>query len=688
MAGLNTLRNRGGVIITIVIGIALIGFLLGDFLSTGGNNGSNTKVGKINGTDISYSQYQNQVDYMTQIQEIMTGTNNRSTDDYDQIREQAWEQLVTDYAYDPGFNELGLVVGDDEARDMIDGKFISPVIGQIFVNPQTGTFDQAMVKNYIANLDNDQSGNARVFWNFIENQMIQQRLMSKFLTIVEQGVFVTDLEVKQALASGDNLYSANCISQSYATIPDSTVKVDQADVRKFYDKNKDMFKQVASRDIEYVLFEVLPSEADFTDAQKYVAEIATEFAATQNIAQYVGVNSQSPFNPTYFKESELDGEIANFAFGANRDAMYGPVLEGDVYTMARITDVKMLADSMGALHIQMPSTEKTKVDSVFNAVKAGGNFTELAATYSVSQDATKGGDLGRFTYNNLPAEISSEVFKAKNGDIIKVEFQNSTHIFVINHKGAESKKVQLGVISYKVDASSATQQNAYSAASKFIADAQGSLDNFNNSVIANGVNKRVARIRTTDKAIRGLENSRELIRWAFSDNKNPVSAIMEIDNNYVVAAVTAKREDGLADLDQVKSDIMALLVKEKKADMIADKMKGFKSLEDASVSMTAPVSEIKDLDYAMFFIPEVGMEPTLIGAICNNGNTLNKLSNPIKSESGVFLFDVTAKTAREDINAATIKENLNVNASSYIGERTVGALRSMCNIKDSRVKFF
>ena len=96
MATLNTLRTRGGVIVSIVIGIALLAFLLGD-LSSAGNmmNARKMRVGEIDGNKIGYLEYTEQVDYLTGIQQTMTGKDALSSEEQMQVQNFAWDSTST-----------------------------------------------------------------------------------------------------------------------------------------------------------------------------------------------------------------------------------------------------------------------------------------------------------------------------------------------------------------------------------------------------------------------------------------------------------------------------------------------------------------------------------------------------------------------------------------------------------------
>ena len=166
MATLNTLRTRGGIVVSIVIGIALLAFLLGDF----GNQGARAfqerkmRVGEINGEKIGYTQFTDKVDYLTAIVETSSGRNSLSAEEQDQIRDQAWDFLVSQYALEPGFEAAGFRVGEAEQIDMVDGTYISPVVRSTFINPNTGVYDGTMLRQFVSNLSRDASGRAAMMW--------------------------------------------------------------------------------------------------------------------------------------------------------------------------------------------------------------------------------------------------------------------------------------------------------------------------------------------------------------------------------------------------------------------------------------------------------------------------------------------------------------------------------------------
>lgn len=689
MATLNTLRTRGGVIVSVVIGVALLAFLLGDFGNSGANmmNERKMRVGEIDGEKIGYTRFADQVDYLTNVMEFRMGGNSLTSEQQDQVRDMAWNSLIAEYALQPGMKEAGIAISEDEQTDMVAGAYISPVVRATFVNPNTGSFDAALLRTFVANLGQDYTGRSAQFWNYVKEQMVNERLISKYETLVAQGMYVTDLEVEQAVADAGSSNAISYTMKGYDQVPDSLVTVSESEVRKYYDEHKDVFRQTAARDIEYVVFDVLPSEADYAEAQKTVDEMAAEFAVSETPLQYAMLNSHDQPDKQYVSESQLPKVLADFAFGNNGESMYGPVREGDLYTMARVADAKMLPDSVGARHILIASGETELADSIVKALKGGASFGELALQYSMDQGANaRQGDLGIFSPSQMVPEFSEAVVKTPKGEIFTVETQFGLHIGEVTYKSAPVKKVQMATITYRIEPSETTQQTVYADASKFIAEAAASYDAFNRAVDSSALSKRVSRIRNTDRNVNGIDNSREIVRWAFNGQKGDVSSIVEVNGNYVVAAITGVTEDGIAPVQAVSNQIANTLRFEKKGELIAKEMADAPSVAEAASKLGTEVKEAADIEFNSFFISGIGVEPKLIGAV--TGAKENTVSKPVTGGVGVYLFDVTSRTPVETVTPESEKVRLEANAKAYISERINQALISASEITDNRVKFF
>ena len=321
------------------------------------------------------------------------------------------------------------------------------------------------------------------------------------------------------------------------------------------------------------------------------------------------------------------------------------------------------------------------------ALQGGASFAELAEVYSNDPGSkSKGGALGVFAPSQMVPEFGDAVLANEKGKVFTVDSRFGTHIAEVTYLSKPTKKVQLATITYRIEPSQTTQQAVYANASKFIAEAHGSYENFDKAVASNSLSKRVARIRNTDRNLNGIDNSREIVRWAFNGEKGDVSAIMDIDGNYIVAAITGVTADGIAPVESVSKQIADILRLRKKGEMLSEELSGKGSLAETASKLETEVKEASGIEFNSFYIEGVGVEPKLIGAV--TGVEESAQSKPVAGNAGVYLFDVTSRSAIETVTPESERVRLEANAQAYIIERANQALVDAVEITDNRVKFF
>ncbi len=687
MAGLNTLRTRGGVIISIVIGVALVSFLLTDFIFRGNmGGGGKLVVGQLGRNKISLADFETRSNYLTEINKI--GSNSESLNETQQqnVTNQTWEQLISEIAINPDIEKLGLSVGSAETVDMGNGVYVSPVIMQMFADPSTGLLSREALQEFIGRVNGDPSGRLRMFWAYLQDEMVRQREFEKLQTLISKGVFVTDLEVEHAVAHNASNYSVSYAQQLYSSIADSTVNVSEAAMREFYNKHSHSYKQYASHDVEYVAFDIMPSESDYADAKNEVDKIAAGFAADPEPMQFARMNSQQPVDMGYYKDGQLGAGLNLFAFTASKDSVYGPVLEGDMYTMARIADKKMLPDTVGLRHIMLPVAMKEQADSILKALKGGADFSALAQTYSYDNNTKLvGGDLGKVTFNMLP-DIAEPVFNANKGDIFIASSKYATHIVEVTYRGPLFNKVQLAMVKYEVVPSDNTQQGIYAQASAMVTASGNSLEKFSKYVEENGLSRRVARLSASNPEISGLNGSKSVVRWAYNAKKGEVSTVLETSDCYVVAALASVKENGTLPFEEVKNGISSLLIREEKAKTIAAQVNGM-SVEQAADQFGVAVKEVSGVNGSTGMIPEIGYDLALAGAITSTEE--GPALKPAKGNTGVYVFRIDTKTPVEPaVNADEERVRLRSYMQMYTMERVLDAIYQQGNLKDNRARFF
>lgn len=686
MASLQTLRNKGGVIVAVVIGLALLAFVLGDLFSSGSRlfGAEQNNVGEIDGTKISYQQYSAQLNYLSEIRKISGSADMGNNDEQsEQLRNQTWEQLIRQYAFKPSLDKLGLTVTEQEMVQLMGGAHTSPLMMQMFANPETGIFDIEELRNFVANIGQDKSGRLEMFWNYLQQEVSDQAQLMKLKNIIDKSVYVTTLEAEKLQKLEGVSRNVRFVAEQYSKLADSTIVVSKDEIKAYYDKNSKMYRGNDSRTIEYVLFEALPSEADRTAADKYVSEMVEEFKQSSNVMQFATLNSQSPMDTRYYKEGELSGDLGKFAFESTTDQIFGPILNGDQYTVARISDVKIMPDSINFSHIALTSLEKAKADSIAEVVRKSGKFEEAAKEFSMdAQSAANGGLMGSFDPQTMPEVFSKPMLNAKNGDILVVETPQSLHVIKVNKRIGDGKKVQLAAIQYTVEPSANTRNLAYSNANEFAAAA---TKGFDEAVNDKSLVKRVAVMNSNDREMQGVKQSREAVRWAFNSKTGAVSKVMEFGDNFLIASLTKVSEDGILPLSQVEDYVKAALIQQKKSEMLVAKMEGATSVDELASKLSLNIIEAQDVNFTTYIAPEVGVDLAFVGGVC--GMDPSKISKPIVGSLAVYAAQVTG-SVENPVSLEVMKARLNAEGEQRAFMNAYQTFLEMSSIKDLRYKFY
>ena len=702
MATLQNIRNRGGLMIAIVIGLALGAFILGDMLNSGSKlmRPSQMKIAEIDGESIQYPDFQKKVEELSEVYKMNTQQTQIDENTWEQIREQVWQGYLMENILGKAADKLGIAVSSEELFDLIQGNNPHPIIQQLFRNQKTGVVDKSAIIQFLKSLEAGASPEQKAYWLYIENQIKQDKLNSKYNNLVSKGLYVTNDEAKKSLAAKNKSANFQYVMLSYTSIPDADVKVSDEDLKAYYNQHKDEYKQDKTRRIEYVTFDVVPSEGDKAATQKWLNDSKAEFAATTDNQQYINVNSDTRFDPSFSKSNELPAALALWAFSAQPGDFYGPYFENGEYKLAKIDQFKMLPDSVQASHIlinpqTVGSVEKAKAmaDSLKRNIELGGNFAEAAMKYSEDPGSkTKGGDLGWFKRKQMVPEFEEAAFSGEVNKLYVVATRYGFHIIKPTKKGKESNQVRIAVLTKKVEPSSETYQRTYSEASKFASE-NPTVDAFNKAVVAQKLDKKLATLKENDREVTGLESSRQLVRAAFTAEQgnmcvnNEGSTIFEFGSKFVVAAMTGATEEGASTFEEARIRVELAVRKEKKAQMLADKLKSAGSdLASAASRLSTEVKEANGINFNSFSIPSIGFEPAVVGTVCSLPE--GKVSAPIEGNNGVYLAKVTSFTTSTDADLKGEKNRIAQTLGYRAGSQVFESLKKVSEVVDKRAKFY
>jgi len=707
MATLQTIRNRAGLLIAIVIGISLGAFILGDLLQSGTSIFKKTQmeIGEINGESIQYPDFQRQVEELGEIYKQNTQQKQLDENSWVQVREQTWQNSVQKIVMGSVYKDLGIEVTSDELFDMIQGANLHPIIQQLFRNPNTGQVDRGAIVNFLKNLETTVAPEQKAYWLYLEKQIVDQRTQTKYSNMVGKGLFVTSAEAKESMAAANKIVNFDYIALNHNTVSDSSVAITEKDLKAYYDAHKKDFKQEKIRDIEYVTFTVKPSVADFKDAETWINGIKNDFANATDNVQFVNTNSDVSYNATWYKKETLPVNVGTWIFdeSAKVNDVLGPYFENDSYTIAKLDSIAMMPDSVQARHILLKPNSQEEVaklqllaDSLKTAIEKGSNFAALAMKYSTDQgSAINGGDVGWFGRGQMVAPFEQAAFKNAKNEVSVVVSQFGIHIVQTTDKGKLSKQAQVAFLTRNVQPSTRTYQDTYALASKF-ASSNTDAEKFKAAVVAEKLDKRVASVRENDRDIIGLENGRIIIRAAYEAKVGNIltssqgSPIFELGNNFVIGILTKATEEGESTFEEAKTKVELAVAKEKKTEYLIKKetnaLEGKTDLYAVASQLNTEVKNATNINFNSFSIPGLGAEPAVVGTVASLD--VDKISKPIAGNNGVYVVKVTSVNQGPDQGADAEKNRLAQSLSYRASSQAFEAQRKKAEIVDKRAKFY
>jgi len=695
MATLQRIRSAGPVIV-IVIGIALVAFLLGDVNKLFSR--SDSDIAEINGTPVSIQEYQVRFKNYEEGMKMLTGKSSLDEQNQKYVKDQVWDKIVKNYSLSGTYEDLGLEVSDLELAKIVSGENIQtgldPLTRQIFTDPNTRQFNSQAAVNFFQNANQSEEGLQVA--KFLENEMRDNRKFTKYASLISKGMNITNFEAKSLYKERVNVVDFDYISKKYNSVADSTVSVTEKELEAYYDSNKNDYQQKESRDIAYITLNIVPSEEDFLVAEKDIKYYKAEFAeisvdtSINELIDYVNANSEVPFDEKHYSLEE-SGDTA--LFNAPSDSVFGPELENGSYVLKRVFDRVTVPDTVGARHILIQvdgqvikdiNRAEEIADSLKTLIINGSDFAQLAKDNSADKgSAEKGGDLDNFTEGRMVRPFSDACFNGNVGDIVIVKSQYGVHLIEITYQSKPKKeKVRIAKIVNEVRPGNNTISGYFATARDLSVNSDNNTDKFDELTEKEHLTKKIAtEITPETEIIAGVNNPDAVIRWIYKDEtgKGSVSEPFQDGDIFIVAAVTEVREDGTAPFDQVKEDVTAKVRKERKGKMFVKEMQDISSFDKTAKNISFSSSRLND----------DGIEYAVIAT----GTKLekDKISKPIIGENGVYVLKVTSKTGAETVEDRDV-ENDKINAERRlyftISRQIFDALKDAAEVQDDRAKFF
>ena len=668
MATLQSIRNHGTILL-VVVGVAMLAFILGDFLNSGSSffNKNRENVAEIAGHQVHYTEYEAAKEQLQEVYKIETGTNDINEDLTIQLRNQAWQMMLMDYTLREQAEKIGMDVTADELSELCIGANPHQIIQQrrAFYD-ETGKFNRFALVNFLNSLANEPEDaeqaasmqQAKNYWMYWENAVRLTYLQEKYTNLLSNMVTANNLDAKYAYEARQTSVDAQYVQQPYYAVADSLVKVTESDIKKLYNERKELYKQTPNRTIEYVSFAIVPSAEDYANVEKLIKSIENDFRTKEDVAAIVNSNSDVLYDGRDYSVETIPAEYKDFAFGkgVKKGACTELTFANDTYSIARVMDCGY-----------------NKADSVKLVLVANDENTEDV-------------ELGWYKASDLQKNIAEPTFNGKKGTTFTVASGMGEQTFKIAEISKATPKVKLAILSRKVTASSKTYGALYNEAKQFVV-ANNNADSLHQAALAQGLSATpvYALNENTDK-VNDLKNSRAIVRWAFEAKEGQVSDVFECGDQFVVAALTEVNDGEYRPLEAVRAELVMAATNNKKAEYIINQLKGVSTLEAAAELFDTDVKTAEGISLSSLRFGAAGVEPAVIGtALALEANTM---SAPVKGNNGVYVLTVGEKKVAETaLDAAQEIMQLNMRTSYSLPYQAVSLLEEKAEVVDNRARF-
>ena len=672
MAALGKIRRRG-ITLIVIIGLGLFAFIAEEaFRSCNGIKGeARQQVGEISGEKVNVQDYQKMVDEYQDAIKFTMQRDNLSEDELNQVKDQVWQQLVSNKVLQADAEKVGLTVTEDELQAVLnDGT--NPLLAQTpFINQQTGRFDVNTLKQFLEGYNKAKSSNpqqaeqmqvAYNYWMFVEKNLRTQLLGQKYQALVASCVLSNKAEAKMAFTEQNEEAEIQLASLPYSSIKDADVTISDEDLKAKYEELKPAFRQtVETRDIKYVDFQIMASASDRNAIVKEMKNLQQQLSQAADPSQVVSKSgSEIPYlglpvsSAAYQAYPDIASKIDSLGVGTTA------VTENkkdNTLNIIRVMNKAQLPDSVQFSQIQIAAATseiaKSKADSIQKALSNGADFEAIAKRYGQTGEKVWFTGTQYEHATSMNQENRQFINAIMNGEINKVSniaLSQGNIILQVLDKRALKTKTTAAVIKKVIDFSKDTRGMAFNKFSEFVAKSTTLADIEKNASKYGYKVQEQKNITTAEHNVVGVRGTRDALKWIFDAKEGDVSPLYECGNNdhFMVISLTKVHPQGYRTWDdpEVKEMLKREVMKDKKAEKLIAKLKGVNSIA-AAQAKGAKVSTVNQITFASpVFIQGMGaVEPALSGAVA--ATPVGKFCKaPVKGNSGVYMFQVTKKAMR------------------------------------------
>mgnify|MGYP006244536593 FL=1 len=702
MAVLGNLRKNSFVLIA-VIGMALFAFVIAGVFDGSGFQ-SQEPIGKVNGEELSISDFRNQMDVLKK---------SYNFNDL-QALTTAWDESVRIELLNQEINELGIGSSSDHLEYFLSQ---SPSFNsdERFIN-DAGLFDVNKFSNFISELK-EINPEAYFQWSNQENQFNNQIKANTYFNLISSGLNSTFFEGKKQYSTSNSNANISFVKIPYSSIPDSLVSVKNSDISKYIKDNPEDFEQESTRSIDYVIFDESPSKKDQNDLrlrlenllnqrEEYnqvskLNEVVPGFLTASDLELFLSENSDIPYDSIYRPKGFFSSDHAQMIFNLDNNKTYGPYTDGEFLKYSKMIDKKrngnvrashILLSYQGAQGASLEIT-RTKEDArkeasrILNLARTNpDSFSSYALEFSDGPSKSNGGDLGFFQEGMMVKPFNDYVFSNRIGKIGLVETDFGFHVIKVV---AKEDVVLVGTIGLKNIPSDRTSDSIFNIASKFEIDLGKSNDINKTAADLDFEIKSLNSIGELDHDLPNMENQRRLVQWLFNEDSN-VGDYKRFDlsqGGFVIVQINDKQDKGLMPARLATLTVTPILKNQKKAEMIISENKKYTTLEDLSAINNLEIINVSALNQITPVVSQAGFEPKLVGTAF--GLKIGETSKLIEGETGVYLVKLNSLNSVDEIESYSAFENqLTSKLRTNLDFNIVQSLKKSADVVDNRSDYY
>jgi peptidylprolyl isomerase/peptidyl-prolyl cis-trans isomerase D len=691
MGVMNKLRDNTGVILWIlVISFGVIWTLQdSNVFETMGQQTRNIAV--VNGAPVRYEQFQQALEQ--QRERIRQQVGNELTPRMEEVvQEQAYTQLVNQQLLQQEMDRLGISVTDDEVREMVFGDNPHPLIRQQFAD-STGQINYQLIENLAQNPEMKQR------WIQLEQFLREQRRQQKMNALVQATVHVSREDVERYYHRRNDTTSVRYVAMRYASVPNDSITVTDADLQSYYESNKEDYKRPRTYTLEYA---TRPKNATAEDSAAIAEDLRTlreEFAAAENDSLFLSENaSDRSYNRAYRTADQLEASIADAIFqNPEPGAVVGPVFANEMAHLIKIQDTRPAeSEYVHARHILLRSSEPDpakmgRLRAIRDSIESGAaSFAAMAREYSEDGTASEGGDLGWFGRGRMVPAFEEAAFNASAGELIgPIRSEFGYHLIRVEAKADQA--VQFADLAYSLRPSQATlreQQNLLEDLAYFAEDEGGA---FREEAERLGLEVQDVEVEAEQTSIPGIGASRSLTRFLDGAEPGEISSVAETDNAFVVAHVVSVQEEGYRPLDDVRAQVRTRVQLQKKREIQVRRMRDAlrqNGFDGMAGTLGTRIRQQDNVTFATNSIPGIGRDPAFAGTIF--GLEVGEVSSVVEGANAAYVIEVVDRQTPPELTPerrAQIRQQLIQQQQRQVTQQWLSALREKADIQDNRSQF-